>query len=297
MTLCRRLCALAFRGIGLLVSVAIIAVLVGMAGLWMVERELIARAGESLALGAMEVAGKLDSQVAERLGDFEVLASASQLRSPDAALVRAHLETVQRAYPVYARLTMADRTGLVVASTDHELAGRDMRRSTWFQAVWHMPRIHVESIIGDTADSQGLEAVVFSAPIKGVDGSFQGVIMTEVDSGYWRKIASETVNQFSIQAQHFGLVRYRVLDSEGEPLLSFGKEEGGRLNLRVLGLPSAVRVGTNRPGWVEEEHLMRKDPVITGYARMRGVGDSEALQWGILVRADRRDVLASIQGI
>jgi len=58
-----------------------------------------------------------------------------------------------------------------------------------------------------------------------------------------------------------------------------------------------LRVAANRPGWIEEEHLMRKVPVITGYARMRGARDSEALQWGILLRADRQDVVEHIQGI
>lgn len=296
MALYRRLHALASRGVGLLALVAVIAILIGLAGLWMVERELIARAGEGLALGAMDVAGKLDSQVAERVGDLDVLASAPQLRMTDMAAVRAHLETVQRAYPVYARLALADRTGRVVASTDHEWLGRDVRHSSWFQAVWHVPGAHVEPVIGGDAGS-GLAAVVFSAPVKSAAGAFQGVIMTEVDRGYWRKVVSDTVDQFGGQAQHFGLVRYRVLDHAGEGLLTAAEEGEPPGNLRRLGLPSAVRVAANRPGWIEEEHFVRKVPVITGYARMRGARDSEALQWGILVRADRREVLANIQGI
>ena len=122
------------------------AALLGLSGLWMVEQELAARAGESLALGATEVAGKLDAMLRERNGDIEILAAAPQVRSSDAAQIAEHLRVVQRAYPVYTRLAVTDRTGRVVASTDQALMGQDVRDASWFQAVWHVPRIYAESV-------------------------------------------------------------------------------------------------------------------------------------------------------
>ncbi|MEK9134513.1 MAG: hypothetical protein AAB333_06600, partial [Pseudomonadota bacterium] len=50
------------------------AALLGAVSLWLVERELIARTGVSLAFGAAEVAGKLDVMLQERDGDIQVLA-------------------------------------------------------------------------------------------------------------------------------------------------------------------------------------------------------------------------------
>ena len=166
------------------------AALLGLSGLWMIERELVARAGESLALGAMEVAGKLDSMLRERDGDIEILAAAPQVRSPDAVQVADHLRVVQRAYSVYARLAVADRAGRVVASTDQTLVGQDVRAASWFQSVWHVPRVYAETVTKTSQlIGQGqLQGVVFSAPIYGDHGTFHGVIMTEVEADLWSRL-------------------------------------------------------------------------------------------------------------
>src|SRR2546427_12949303 len=69
------------------------------------------------------------------------------------------------------------------------------------------------------------------------------------------------------------------------------------VNLKVLGLPSALFVGTTQPGYVEEMHLRRHVPVVTGYAQTEQRGNFLGLHWGILVRMDRSDILAPIQAI
>ncbi|SPP64669.1 PAS domain S-box protein [Nitrospira lenta] len=283
---------------GLVVAV-IGAGLLGLSGVWMVEQELVARGGESLALGATEVAGKLDAMLRERDGDIELLATAPQVRGSDAARIVEHLRAVQRAYPVYARLAVADRTGRVIASTDQAWIGRDVRDASWFQAVWHIPRVYAETVKKTSqAMARGqLQSVVFSAPIHGDLGAFHGVIMSEVDAGLWNQLVEETVKQFASQTQNFGTVRYRILDADGNLLLTLDDRDNLAINLRELGLPSAVKVATSRPGYVEETHRIRNVPVVTGYARMQGVRSLATLQWGVLVRADRANMLASIRNL
>ncbi|MEQ1655865.1 MAG: PAS domain S-box protein [Nitrospira sp.] len=283
----------------LLVFAVLVAVLLGLSGLWLVERELVARAGESLSLGAAEVADKLDAMLQARDGDIEILATDPHVRGSDAAQIAEHLRAVQRAYPVYARLAVADRTGRVVASTDQSWVGQDVRDASWFQTVWHAPRVYAAPV-KKTSQSMGqgqLQSVAFSSPIQGDHGTFHGVIMTEVDGALWNQLVEETVRRFAAQTQNFGTVRYRVVDSDGNLLLTFEGRDNSAINLRESGLPSAIKVATGRSGYVEEEHLIRKVPVVTGYARMHGVRSLSALQWGVLVRADRAEVLASIRSV
>mgnify|MGYP006274615783 CR=1 FL=1 len=275
------------------------AALLGLSGLWMVEQELAARAGESLALGATEVAGKLDAMLRERNGDIEILAAAPQVRSSDAAQIAEHLRVVQRAYPVYTRLAVTDRTGRVVASTDQALMGQDVRDASWFQAVWHVPRIYAESV-KKTSQVMGqghLQSVVISAPILGTHSTFHGAIMTEIDAALWNRLVEDAVKPFAAQAKSFGIVRYRVLDADGNVLLTQEGRDNPTINFRKVGLPSAVSVAAGLPGYVEEEHLVRRVPVVTGYARVQGVHSLDTLQWGVLVRADRADILENIQGV
>lgn len=63
-----------------ILAVVLGAALLGAVSVWSVERELFAQTGMSLALGAAEVAGKLDVMLQEREGDIQVLAAAPQLR-------------------------------------------------------------------------------------------------------------------------------------------------------------------------------------------------------------------------
>ncbi|NOS77361.1 MAG: PAS domain S-box protein [Nitrospira sp.] len=292
----RKMRAMVSKGPFAIVAVVLGAALLGAVSLWLVERELIARTGVGLALGAAEVAGKLDVMLQERDGDIQVLAAAPQVRGADPAAIRAHLEAVQRAYPVYSRLAVVDRAGRVVASTDEGLIGLDLHQASWFQSVWHAPRVYAETVSDSGRKGGTLVAVVFSAPIRGADGAFLGAVMTEVDRALWYRLVEDTVNQFSIQAQNFGRVSYQVLNREGTPLLTSEQGDGGG-NLWTDGLPSALKVAMGRSGYVEEEHPIRKVPIISGYARMSGVRSITALQWGLLVRADHADLLAGVRSL
>ncbi|MCS6294303.1 MAG: PAS domain S-box protein [Nitrospira sp.] len=296
MSCLRKMRTMVSKGPFALLAVVLGAALVGAVSLQLVERELITRTGVSLALGAAEVAGKLDVMLQERDGDIQVLAAAPQVRGADPVTIRAHLEAVQRAYPVYSRLAVVDRAGHVVASTDEGLIGLDLHQASWFQSVWHAPRVHAETISDPGRRGGALMAVVFAAPIKGADGTFLGAVMTEVDRALWYRLVEETVNQFSLQAQNFGTVHYQVLNAEGSLLLTSEQNDGGG-NLQMAGLPSALKVTMGRSGYVEEEHPIRKVAVISGYARMSGARSITALQWGLLVRADHEEVLASIRSL
>ncbi len=296
MSCLRKMRTMVLKGPFAIVAVVLGAALLGAVSLWLVERELIARTGVSLAFGAAEVAGKLDAMLQERDGDIQVLAAGPQIRGADPAAIRAHLEAVQRAYPVYSRLAVVDRAGHVVASTDEGLIGLDLHQASWFQSVWHAPRVHAETISDSGRKGGTLVAMVFSAPIRGADGAFLGAIMTEVDRAVWDRLVKETVNQFSVQAQNFGRVSCQVLNTDGTLLLT--SEQGdGENNLQTAGLPSALKVTMGRSGYVEEEHPTRKVPIISGYARMSGVRSISALQWGVLVRADHADLLASVRSL
>ena len=89
------------KGTIVLLSAVCGAALLGLAGLWLVEQELVARAGEGLALVATGIADKLDAMLRERNGDIEIIARAPQVRGTDAAQVTRHLHAVQASYPVY----------------------------------------------------------------------------------------------------------------------------------------------------------------------------------------------------
>ncbi len=273
------------------------AIALGVIGLDVVERERIARAGESLSYAASEVAARFDSQVAERVGDIEILAKASQVRSTDPGVVLGHLKAIQQFYPVYRRLSVVDNDGLTVASTDPEWAGKDLASSPLFLEARQSAQVMIETVRQPDREDGSLSAVVFSVQIKGNDGRVRGVIMAEIDRARWQKWAAETIGHFENRAQQFGSVRYQILYSEGEVLLGVQRSEQTEGNFQSHGLPSPIHMTGEWAGWVVEDHLARGASAITGYARMAGERSRGQLPWGILVWADRDDVLASIRGV
>src|SRR5436309_3163935 len=53
----------------------------------------------------------------------------------------------------------------------------------------------------------------------------------------------------------------------------------------MLGLPSALLSASAQPGYIEEQHLRRHVPVVTGYASTRGYGQFSGLHWAVLKTA------------
>lgn len=269
----------------------------GIAGIWLVERELVSRAGESLRIGAFDVAGKLEGMFQERTGDLKLLAEAAQVRNADVGGISKYLRVVQQAYPVYSRLAVANRTGRIIASTDADWIGQDVRSAAWFQTIWHGLRTHITIVTAPGQAEGSLDRVQFSAAILDEWGNIDGAVLTEIDRAVWRRLVEDTVGQFAVQAQHAWGMRYKVLDQDGTILLSSDSLKNPDDNVLRMGLPSATLVKMGRLGYVEEQHLMRKVPVVTGYART-GVGESVGMvQWGVLVRTDRDEVLAGIRSL
>src|SRR5205085_5607699 len=94
-----------------------------------------------------------------------------------------------------------------------------------------------------------------------------------------------------------GAIEYQFLTYKGIAFIDSDLRYKGNVNLKLLGVPSALMSERSLSGYVEEKHQHRHVPVISGYARTQGLGNVESMHWTVLVRMDRQDVLASIRGV
>jgi PAS domain S-box-containing protein len=92
-------------------------------------------------------------------------------------------------------------------------------------------------------------------------------------------------------------VEYQFLANTGAAFVDSDLLHKGNVNLRKMGLPSAMLSVSAEPGYLEEQHLRRAVTVVTGYARTLGHGDFGPLKWSVLVRVDRNDILAPIRSV
>ncbi|MGH7206311.1 MAG: PAS domain S-box protein [Nitrospiraceae bacterium] len=278
-----------------LIFLSIVAALViGLLALRFLETRLIATTGESLSLAAAEVADKLDRLLFERYGDVEMIARAFSRRVSDQAYVKDYLAWMKQSYGVYLWLGVTDKEGRIIAATDPATIGQDLSRRVWFRSVRDGRTVHVGDVEPYEA-AGGVDSVAFTAPIVGPDGGFLGAVSTRVALPVLEDVAVATIRALQKRRQgSIGTIEYQFLTREGLAFVDSDLWHKGNVNLKTLGVASARLLDSGQPGYVEEEHLRRHVHVVTGYARTQGHRAFPGLQWGVLVRVDRSDILAPI---
>lgn len=259
---------------------------------------LLTATGETLALAAVNATERLDLLLAERHGDMLMMAASRELLGRDPEAAAAYLRTLQAAYPVYVWIGRVDRQGTVVLASDPSTVGADVRQAVWFEGARSRlagrPTLYEA---GPSLDSGRSLAVTLSAPIVTDGGTFEGAVAAQIGLN----IAEDTVAQvaLALQAQlgSQSRVEWQVFDRHGDVVIdSMLREEGG-VNLFRLGVASSFRADAAPPGFVDEQHVRRGLPVITGYARTKGSLEVPDIGWRVLMRVDREEVLGPINRV
>ena len=280
---------------GLIIAMTFVAVVIGTLVLHYVETRLVAATGQNLTLAAAEITDKLDRLLFERHGDALMTARAFSVRMEDTAYQQSFLQWMKEAYaPVYAWLGAVNADGIVVASTDPTLLGQDWSREIWFQRARDTRKIHVGEI--DTYEAvQGMEAIAFSAPVIDRRGEFVGVVSTRIGVLMMEDVLTQTLHAIEARDGFLGTIEYQFMMQDGQVFIDSDLAHKGGVNLKRMGLRSALSSESGEPGYVEEEHLRRHVRVVSGYATTRGYHNFKGLNWTVLVRMDRTDILAPVR--
>ncbi len=281
------------RLLTLIVLISLLAVAIASLGLRYAERRLVQATGETLSLAAAEVADKVDRVLRERLGDVRIIAAAPVLRSRDWAAMTRFLRDIKAVQaPYYLWLGVADAQGRILAASDPASIGQDRERAAWFRAVRDGAAVHIADV---APFEEGIPTLAFTARLAGPGGEFLGAVTALVGLAELEEAVTQTLRTFRMRADFSGHLEYQFITGSGTAFVDSGSALTGPVNLLQLGLPSAKLSQADRPGFIEEEHLRRHVPVITGYAKTHGVDAGGGVQWGVLVRMDRDDVLAPIR--
>ena len=277
----------------LLIAMTLLAVLAGVGLIRFVEVRVVEATGGELTLAAAEVAEKLDRMLFERQGDALTMARSLELRVSDAKYLSEYLNWMKQEYsPTYLSLAVMNAQGTVVAATESSLIGRDRSRDSSFIAVRATRRLNIADVAVQETEESGVDTIMFTAPILDPQGSFLGVVTTQVGVPFLEEVTTRTIRSFEAQRGTVGRVEYQMLTKQGRVFVDSDLSREGDINLKELGLPSVLLSEAGVPGFIEEEHVRRHVQVVTGYAQTRGFGDFAGLGWSILVRMDRQDILA-----
>lgn len=261
-----------------------------------VETRMVATAGETLALTAAEVSDKLDRFLTERYGDVLMMTRTFSVQSQDREFQAAYINGVKTAYSDYLWIGATNARGEIVVATDPTTVGRNYSAEPWFQAVRNGQAVH----LGDVepfAVMGGPDSIAVTAPIIGPRGEFLGAVTTRVGISGLENVMTGTLLAFRQRRGFWGALEYQFLTEEGVAFIDSDLYHKGHVNLKQLGLPSALLSESSPSSYVEEEHKRRHVSVITGYAKTRAHGGFDGMRWTVLMRMDRNDVLAPIQEV
>ncbi len=276
----------------LLIAMTAFAVLAGIGLIRFVEYRVVEATGGELTLAAQEVAEKLDRILFERQGDALMMARALGSRTSDPKYLSEYLKWMKKDYsPVYLSLAVMDVQGTVVAATEPSLVGRDYSRASSFIVARATRRLDIADVAGEETES-GVDTIAFTAPILDRQGTFLGAVVSRVGVPFLEEITTRTTRSLEARSGAGGRVEYQMLTRQGRVFVDSNLPHKGAINLKQLGLPSALLSESGVPGFIEEEHLRRHVQVVTGYAQTRGFGEFAGLGWSILVRMERQDILA-----
>ncbi|MEI8014370.1 MAG: PAS domain S-box protein [Nitrospira sp.] len=261
-----------------------------------VESRMIATAGETLAHTAAEVSDKLDRFLIERHGDVLMMARTFSVQPQNREFQSAYIAGVKIAYSDYIWIGATDAQGKIVVATDSSTVGRDYSAEPWFQAVRNGQGVHMGDV-EPFAVMGGPDSIAVSAPITGPYGEFLGAVTTRVGIPGLEDVMTRTLLAFRQREGFWGALEYQFLTEKGIAFIDSDLDHKGNVNLKQLGLPSALLSEASLSSYVEEEHLRRHVPVITGYAKTLAHEGFEGMHWTVLMRMDRSDVLAPIREI
>jgi len=280
----------------LVMVMTVVTLAIGGLALRYIETHMVATAGETLALTTAEVSDKLDRFLSERHGDVLMLGRAISARPQDREFQSAYVAWMKTAYPDYLWIGATNEHGQIVVATDQATVGRDYSAQPWFQTVRNGRAFHVGDV-EPFAVTGGGDTIAFTAPITGPNGEFLGAVTTRVGTPALETLVAGTLLAFRQQKDFLGAIEYQFMTEKGVAFIDSDLLHKGLVNLKQLGLPSALLSERSPFGYVEEEHLRRHVPVITGYARTRVPGVLDGMHWTVLMRMDRRDVLAPIRAV
>ncbi len=280
----------------LVIVMTVVTLAIGGIAFHYIETRMVATAGETLVLRAEEVLDKLDRFLFERYGDLLMVAETFSAQPHNREFQSAYVARMKTLYEDYLWIGVTNAGGQIVVATDPATVGRDYSAEPWFQAV----RDGQEGHIGDVepfAVMGGPDTIAVTAPITGPRGEFLGAVTTRVGIPALENIVTGTLLAFRQREGFGGALEYQFLTEKGVAIIDSDLQHKGNVNLKQLGLPSALLSEGSLSGYVEEEHQRRHVPVITGYARSQSQDGFEGLHWAVLLRMDQHDVLTPIREV
>lgn len=273
------------------------------------QESLMALTEKFLHGQALQVADKIDRNLAERYGDALIVANFDRMASQDMSEVQAGLNLFVRAYGVYDLLVVTDANGTIIASStetydgkplnNSPIIGKNVRGEEWFErciggdvsrGTVYAVDLAEDRLLNHISESRVL-TLNFATPIRDESGKPVRVLSCRIS---WARTVEQLMNEQRQDLQSMGLktIETQVISKIGLVLEDYDPEARLRTNLATAGLEAAIALTKGESGTIRELHRRRQVEQINGFAPLGGHGNFKGFGWGVLVREDVEEAAA-----
>jgi len=179
--------------------------------------------GEALHQRSQAIANALAESLHERDREIAMLSRMPNFQSAPlgANWIGPYLDEIQRSFPNYSWIGVADAQGQVQASTGGLLKGADVRQRPWFSGGQQGPyvgdvhqAVMLERLLPPQESSEPLRFLDFASPLRTSDGHVRGVIAAHVTLAW----INEVIRSAQGGATQLNGSEVFILDGRGEIL-------------------------------------------------------------------------------
>ncbi|WP_229223551.1 diguanylate cyclase domain-containing protein [Duganella sp. sic0402] len=250
-------------------------------------------AGQRLQQLSWQMRDSLNSVVRKATGDVQLLAELPRVREArSAADVRKVLESLQKSFPDYAWIGLANSDGKVYAATQGMLEGVDVSQRDWFKGGRKQVfagDFHPATLLDKKlpASSDPWRFVDAASPVRDSDGKEIGVLCVHMSWGWARRLVQ---TMLAPADQRYSADIFVVRGDNTVILGPRGMEEQ-KIESDSLTLARGGASGSLKETWGDGRSY------LTGYARSGDSADRATLTWSILVRQPEELALAGARAL
>ncbi|MQA19178.1 diguanylate cyclase domain-containing protein [Rugamonas rivuli] len=272
-----------------LMSVLSLLVLVDHFAIDYAERE----AGQRLQQLSWQMRDSLNRVVQKATGDVQLLTELPQIRDAKSpAEIRQVLESLQKTFPDYAWIGLANPDGSVYAATQGLLEGQDVSTRAWFKGghdKLYAGDFHPATLLGKKLpySADPWRFVDAAGPVLRSDGSYRGVLCVHMSWGWARRLV-QTILAPADKQYSADII---VVRGDGTVMLGPKGMEEKTLNNTSLALSQSGVPGSLKETWADGLSY------LTGFSRTGHPNDPATLTWSVLVRQSEDVALAGARAL
>ncbi|MBD0266744.1 MAG: EAL domain-containing protein [Cyanobacteria bacterium Co-bin8] len=250
--------------------------------------------GRELNHLADQMSDQLEVSMFERYREIQIIAGLEPFRNPQTPVAQqqALLDTLQTTYPSYSWIGFADTQGIVRASTQGILQGKNVAERPWFinaRQTSFVGDVHeallLAKLLPPNPNGEPLRFVDVSTPVTNAQGEWQGVLGAHLSWNWVEAVEASLVEQVGGNKEVF------ILSPTGTVLLGPAPWQDQELSLDSLRLAQS-----QQSGYVVEEWPDGKT-YLTGFVQGQGYDSYPGLGWIILVREQTDTAFAPAQAL